>query len=270
MNQSAQNWNEIRFIAPDDGPEPGLQQQLIDGSLSLAVIRDAIPQSMIDELVQELAEVRSHVIVSPYINGALTTFGPYLARYLNDPKNYFDLAGETEKVMPSSARKIEAHVYDLVQKHLGIESLTVAIDSDFGPYSSIILRIHGDGVANPLHTDHMKRDAAKTSLALKNLDTQLSCVVCLQECSGGGHLHHYNKLWEASDEIHKIDDGLGYHHTAVENVESCVFKPKTGDVYLLNPIYFHEIDQVSGPDRITMGFFFGYLNNDYEHAVSWS
>jgi hypothetical protein len=97
----------------------------------------------------------------------------------------------------------------------------------------------------------------------------LSCVVCVQGCEAGGELSIYRKPWEATDEIHKVPSGLGYDLAVVDGRPVHEFRPKTGDVYLLNPTNYHAVKKVTGADRITLGFFFGFFDDKLDDAVSW-
>ncbi|MGK5641967.1 2OG-Fe(II)-dependent halogenase WelO5 family protein [Streptomyces sp. URMC 126] len=129
--------------------------------------------------------------------------------------------------------------------------------------------IHADGVRDPLHNDNIMRDAAGTGIVLADLARQLSCVVCLQECDEGGELRIYRRPWEPQDETFKIDGGLGYDEGVVEGHPGHEFKPQAGDVYVINPMQYHSIEQVSGSDRITMGFFLGFADEKLGSAVVW-
>lgn len=84
---------------------------------------------------------------------------------------------------------------------LGLRSLAPAREPDGRCYCECIVRIHADGVRNPLHNDSIMRDAAETCIRLAHLEEQLSCVVCLQECDSGGELYHDRKKWHPNDEV---------------------------------------------------------------------
>lgn len=79
----------------------------------------------------------------------------------------------------------------------------------------------------------------------------------------------YNRKWREEDEVYKTPGALGYQDDVISGAKSCAFKPKTGDIYLLNPRFYHEIERVDAGDRITMGFFFG-LQDNLGSAVAWS
>jgi hypothetical protein len=157
-----------------------------------------------------------------------------------------------------------------VRSVLGLAGLDVAREADGRRYADSIIRVHGDGVANPLHNDNIMRDASRTGLKLAGLKHQLSCVVCVQECDRGGELVTYRKRWAPDDEVFKVKDGLGYDDRVIVGVERDVFRPRQGDVYLINPTSYHEIKQVGGKDRVTLSFFIGFYDDNLEEAVLWS
>ena len=114
------------------------------------------------------------------------------------------------------------------------------------------------------------RDAASTDLCVARLTYQLSCVICIQECDQGGHLRHYQKQWHPDDEKYKIENGIGYDSQVVQGKPCFTFQPQTGDVYLINPTNYHEVDRVAGKTRITLGFFIGFFDRELRNAIVWS
>lgn len=181
-----------------------------------------------------------------------------MAKNLKNLPDYFRKASETD-ILFNANHDLRSQVRERLCHIFSLQKLTVAKEND-KYYSPAVVRVHADGVNNPLHNDNIMRDAIGTDLILKNLVNQLSCIVCIQECDSGGELKHYFKHWHKSDEIHKIkNNGLGYSYEVVKNVSFCTFKPKTGDIYIIDPTYYHEICQIVGKERITMGFFFRFF-----------
>lgn len=236
---------------------------------AVLVLRNALDPELLNTIKNNVYRLREHIQKTQYINGALTTFGPYLAKHLNSLDDYFAKANETDMLFTNND-DLRAIVREKLCALLNCERLEVAQEPDGRFYAPATVRIHADGVANPLHNDNIMRDAAHTSLKLKNLTRQLSCVVCIQECDEGGELVHYKKRWHQEDEQYKILNGLGYETGVVEGVEGCRFRPQTGDIYLIDPTHYHEILSVKGRDRITMGFFIGFFGNQTQSGVVWT
>jgi hypothetical protein len=209
-------------------------------------------------------------MVTRYSNGELTTFGTYLAPHLGAPERYFAASGSGDTLFPDPEADPRARVRERLRAFLGLNSLDVAAEPDGRRYAPAIVRLHRDGVGNPLHNDNVMRDAAATSLSLSRLRHQFSCITCLQECDGGGELLHYRRRWTPSDEAFKVPQGLGYTGDAVAGAELFRFRPETGDVYLIDPTNYHAIEPVRGRDRLTMGFFFGFFDDVLDEGVCWS
>ena len=80
----------------------------------------------------------------------------------------------------------------------------------------------------------------------------------------------YKKKWQQEDERFKTLGELGYQDGIKEGYESFEFRPLSGDIYIFNPAYYHEIDRVVSDTRITMGFFFGIRDKGMKQAIAWS
>ncbi len=246
-------------------------KDLSDGKYAVIVLKNALKKNQLSNIKKCLDKLTAKIETQVYVNGALTTFGPYLAKYLNNLDGYFNAASATDELFGSDSESdLRLYVRNHLRQTFNLNSLSVAKENNNLTYSPAVVRIHGKGVANPLHNDNIMRDAANTNLILRNLLVQLSCIVCIQECNGGGELKHYQKLWKLSDEIHKIPNGLGYKQDVITDANSYTFKPATGDIYLINPTYYHEIFKVADQDRITMGFFMGFFDYSFDEGIVWS
>lgn len=250
-------FNQIVIISPTMPVDTSLLDDIVTARVPLLVLRGFLAPDVSSKIVEDLTQCREKIRVSHYPNGRLTTLGPYLAKYTTKPVNYFTELRDLQPALPDSLMTLKGNVYQWVKKVLNLEKLQTAQEAELGEYSGAIVRFHANGVANPLHSDHIVRDAAGSGLVVTNILHQLSCVVCLQECDSGGALRIYQKKWQQEDELFKIQDELGYQSIVVNMCEACEFSPRKGDIYIFNPTYYHEIDRVAGDTRITMGFFFG-------------
>lgn len=262
-------WDNALFIDAND-KLCGIRDGLVSGEYPIVVIKNALDLNLRTELLTEVKNKYDLLKQSHYVNGTLTTLGSFIARHLDNPMEYFLSNVLHQEHVPSLAHEVKKYVYSIVSEILQLDSLKVAQEPIYGDYAPFIIRVHSNGVSNPLHNDHIARDAKNVNLLLKDIETQFSCIICLQECDNGGELVMYRKKWSIHDEVFKITNGLGYESELIEGVESFAYKPSAGDIYIINPTYFHEINQVIGQDRVTMGFFFGLLKDEYSNAIAWS
>jgi hypothetical protein len=255
------DWSDV------DGP--GLLKGLANGDVAVVVLRGLLADTEFTRNRDRIVPLFDRARTTSYSNGSLTTVGPYLAKHLADPPAYFREAAEADALTASVGFDLAARTRAALADVLGLTTFTPALEPDGRRYAQQNVRIYAGGLRTPLHNDNMMRDAAGTGLILAELRHHLSCVVCIQECDAGGELAIHRKTWQPDDERFKIVDGLGYDEAVVDGVASCRFKPQAGDVYLLNPTHYHSIERVTGADRVTMGFFFGFFDDALSDAVAW-
>jgi hypothetical protein len=263
-------WGPVTVDAESAVRGKQLLRQLVDDRASVVVIKGLLDDRVLRKGAELIFAHYEKKTASRYHNGTLTTIGPYLARHLSELDHYFSFARLTDEVFADSDHDLRKVTQLRLRGLLGLRRLEVEREADGRCYADSIIRIHGDGVANPLHNDNIMRDAARSGLKLARLKHQLSCVVCVQECDTGGELITYRKRWSPDDEKFKVKGGLGYDPGVVAGIESDVFRPQQGDVYLINPTSYHEIARVGGKDRVTLSFFIGFYDDDLDDAILWS
>jgi hypothetical protein len=266
-----EQWGRVVHDVERDGPidGPDLVRRLVDGTVAVVVLRNLLPESVFAENRDRLAPVFGQASTTQYTNGSLTTIGPYLAKHLDQPATYFAEARKANEFTESIGVDLGVRTRRRLADTLGLKRFDTESEPDGRSYSQQNVRIYADDIRTPLHNDNIMRDAAGTGLVLAGLRHQLSCVVCIQECETGGELRIHRKRWSEADNEYKIVGGLGYEEAVTQAAPVHEFKPRAGDVYLLNPTYYHSIERVSGSDRITMGFFFGFYDDELTEAVSW-
>lgn len=240
------------------------------GHIGIVVLRGLLEPELLARARRCVDQLLGASTTTSYVNGALTTIGPYLAKSLRTPAQYFSEAARIGQLFREAGFNFPQTVRERLVSCLGLSSLQPAVEPTGQAYADCVVRIHADGVRNPLHNDCIMRDGAEAGLSVASITHQLSCVVCLQECDDGGELVHYPKRWQVEDEPHKIPGGLGYDEAVVSGHVALRFKPQQGDIYLINPCYYHAIDRVSGADRLTMGFFVGLRGSRFDAAEVWS
>lgn len=231
----------------------GQRAALEQGEIPILRITGSAPEAT--RAAARAAVDRTKATVTQYSNGALTTIGPYIAAHLRKPETYFARRGEIETLFADPETDPRPYIMAALADALGLKGVPTLTEPQFGAYAAGVVRVHADGVANPLHNDNLARDAAGTGLVLERATCQLSVIYCIDECTTGGELVHYRKRWSRADETHKIVGGLGYERAVVEGVEAVTFRPSAGDLYLINPTHYHEILAVGGASRVTLGMF---------------
>lgn len=262
-------WSRVVVDASAGRPESGLLRRLVTGDVAVIVLRNLLPAETFKDNLDRVGKLFANASTTDYANGSLTTIGPYLAKYLDEPEAYFAEAERSKAMLQETGFDLDERVRPALRDALGLDSMEPAREPDGREYAASVVRIHADGVRNPLHNDNIMRDAQGTGLALAGLAHQLSCVVCIQECDEGGELRTYQRAWEPADEQHKSAGWLGYDEAVVDGSPCHEFKPQAGDVYLINPTRYHSIERVGGSDRLTMGFFFGFADDRLDSAVVW-
>lgn len=265
----SETWSRIVVDASATRPDPELLHRLAHGQAAVVVLRNLLDEGEFTANRERIGKLLANASTTDYVNGSLTTIGPYLAAHLDRPDGYFAAAATAAAMLDSVRFDLDGQVRAVLRDAFGLGSVEPAAEPDGRGYSPSVVRIHADGVRNPLHNDNIMRDGAGSGLVLADLAFQLSCVVCLQECDEGGELRMYQKEWKPVDEVHKIPGGLGYDEAVVDGVACHEFKPQAGDVYLINPTRYHSIERVRGSDRLTMGFFMGFGDDRLQEAVVW-
>lgn len=261
---------KILIINPLSLIESHWIKDIITGHTMLLVLRGFLHKNTIRLIVRDVLAHHENITTSHYTNASLTTLGPYLAKYFSNPREYFSESRAQQSQYGHSLIGIRRFTYEILRRTLMLDCLKTAFEPGLGEYSGSIIRFHADGVSNPLHTDNVFRDGSRSGLAVTAIKHQLSCVVCLQECTQGGMLRIHQKKWEPLHERFKVKGELGYREEVINGSEVCDFYPQQGDIYVFNPNYYHQIFPVSGTTRITMGFFFGIVDDGMKKAIAWS
>lgn len=264
------NYQKILIINPLTSIESGWTKDIVTGHTTLLVLRGFLRNNTMHSISRDVLACHENITTSNYTNANLTTLGPYLAKYFSNPHAYFSQSRAQQSLYPQSLVDIRAVIYQTLRHALVLDYLETAFEPGLGEYSGSIIRFHADGVSNPLHTDNVLRDGSGSGLAVTAIKHQLSCVVCLQECTQGGILRIHQKVWEPLHERFKVKGELGYREDVISGSEFCDFYPRQGDIYVFNPNHYHQISPVSGMTRITMGFFFGIVDESMKKAIAWS
>lgn len=262
-------WTSRVFFDGDSVDDSHLDA-LISGRTGVLVLRGVLSEEALSSALESVEQAGDFMGVNTYPNTQLITIGPYLAGSLGSPQGYFDSVRRMARILPPGLYELNAKIYRLVADALGLRKLEAAKENADSEYSPFIVLVHKSGMTMPIHNDMIARDGKGSGLLIANARSQLRCVVCLQECTSGGELILYRRPWRPSDEGSKVKGHFGYPHSIVEAVEKLVFRPMTGDIYIFNPTYYHEVAEILGKTRVTMGFFFGHTDGSTREMLAWS
>lgn len=269
-------WRAARTTVERVGSEfPDIVEQLAAGTYPALLVRGFFDPADCRRIVARLtggADAISQFHYPMFDGNVLEVkkVGPFLMQYLSARERYFAEARRADAlfdVVFSQMPDPRARVRTLVAQLMPHKRVGVA-EEDGIPYSSAVVRVHGDGDRALVHRDKALVDAK--GWRVSHLTTQLSAVLCLQKPERGGELVMYRRMWTAEDEAHKARGTLGYPSALVQDSEGCTIAASEGDLYIINPSLFHEIKTTRGQRRrMTLGTFFGFTNTTPE-VLFWS
>tara|TARA_Y100000996_G_scaffold413259_1_gene401090 strand:- start:1215 stop:1967 length:753 start_codon:yes stop_codon:yes gene_type:complete len=226
-------------------------KDLLSGKIHSLEIPNIISQFECDSL--------SKKILSNYETtsgpGLTTKIGTSLSSYIYDKTKYFSNAQKSNLLLQNlfsntnPIDKIKKTVSQLFQKEI------TTANEDGMPYSYCMIRIHKNGDSVHVHRDNCNFEMPDYTVS--KYQTQLSAILYLQSPQSGGELKIYHKQWSKSDESHRHPE-FGYSYDVIDGSNYDMISPITGNLVILNPNFYHQIEPVLGKKhRISIGFFFG-------------
>lgn len=241
-------------------------EYLFSGKCSSLVIQSFYDKDTCQTIANRIRRYRSK---NPH-NKELRHIGPFLMSYVTKKGRYFEDSKESLKIFDgifSGIKTPTAAIRECISKILPNHMMSVATE-DNNMYSPFIIRIYEKGRSIPIHKDNVGYEGREYSIS--NVDTQLSCVLHLQESESGGDLVMYDKQWTKEDEkLRNVDFGYSSHLTKLSNY-SVVSNIRAGDLVIINPKYYHKVTKITGSTpRITLGMFLGLYRKDCK-IVMWA
>ena len=200
-------------------------------------------------------------------SGNNSKFGTSLSSHIYEKSKYFSNAQKSNKFL---IKLFSGNISPLTLMRENISKIfqkpVFTATENNKNYSEAIIRIHKKNDSVHLHRDNSNFEMSDYNVS--NLKNQLSAILYLQSPEQGGELTIYHKLWNKEDERMREPD-FGYSSALIEDVHKTKISPIEGNMVLLNPKFYHQIESVSGSrSRISIGFFFGELSKNY--LCSWS
>ena len=246
--------------APQTLFKPDSYDDLITGQIPALIVPKILSKTECSSLCDRITNNQT-------TNGNPRRFGTSLSSHIYEKSRYFSNAQRSN----DSLKKLFAeNISPLIAMRNAIskkfqKQLTTAIENGMS-YSDAVIRIHGNDDSVHLHRDNSNFEMSDYNVS--NLKNQLSAILYLQSPEQGGELTIYHKLWNKEDERMREPD-FGYSSALIEDVHKTKISPIEGNMVLLNPKFYHQIESVSGSrSRISIGFFFGELSKNY--LCSWS
>ncbi|MHA7647785.1 2OG-Fe(II)-dependent halogenase WelO5 family protein [Nitrosopumilus sp. S4] len=195
--------------------------------------------------------------------------GSFLMEYITRKREYFEDTKKNQKLFESLLVNLNPidEIQKMVKKLFHVNSVTLANDSD-NNYSPCMIRVYKKGKKIPIHKDNIKYEGREYNIS--DIDSQLSCILHLQESEAGGNLVIYKKKWEKKNERFRNID-FDYSSEIVKTSQKCVISNlRAGDLVIFNPNYYHRVTKIKGETpRITLSMFLG-LYYDKQRIVTWA
>ena len=233
------------------------------------LIAGKFPALIVPEILSktECSSLCNRITNNQTTNGNPKRFGTSLSSHIYEKSRYFSNAQRSndslKKLFPENISPLTTMrnaISTIFQKQL-----TTAIENGMS-YSEAVIRIHDNDDSVHLHRDNSNFEMSDYNVS--HLKNQLSAILYLQSPEQGGELTIYHKLWNKKDECMR-EPNFGYSSALIEDVHKTKILPTEGNMVLLNPKFYHQIESVSGTrSRISVGFFFGELSKNY--LCSWS
>ena len=241
-------------------------QSLIQGTIPAIIIKNFYSKNQCDEISQKIDSVQK----ADFNNSKLEHIGPFLMAHATRKQEYFESAKKDKKKRQeifSNETEPTARIFSIFRKLFPEYLISTAKESknEFSPY---IIRIHKKGKSIPIHKDNVKYEGKEYEIS--KVDSQLSCILHLQESEKGGELVIYDKNWKREDEkFRKID--FGYESKIISESNFCrISNLEAGDLVIINPNYFHQVTKIEGKSsRISLGMFVGIFKKQ-QQIVAWA
>ena len=241
-------------------------ESILSGKIPVVIIRNFFDKKSSQTISHRIKNCH----LDNFQNGKLRYIGPFLMAYTTNKKKYFEDAKQTQKTFERIFCGIKnpiTQIYETINNIFPNYSISLANEFQ-NYYSPAIIRIHEKGKSIPVHKDNVGYEGKE--YALSDVDSQLSCVLHLQESENGGNLVVYDKQWKKKDEKYRNLD-FGYSSDLIKSNEFCkISNFNTGDLVIMNPNYYHRVTKITGnTSRITLAMFLGFYRKDCK-IIAWA
>ena len=189
-------------------------------------------------------------------NHSSTKFGTSLSSHIYEKQKYFSNSKKSNKILKNLFSENISPLAIIQQKISKLFGKNICTATENGNvYSDAIIRIHGSKDSVHLHRDNSNFEMSDYNVS--RIKNQLSAILYLQSPDDGGELTIFHKMWSTKDEIMREPE-FGYSANLIRGVYQTKIRPIVGNMVILNPKFYHQIESISGlKSRITLTFFFG-------------
>ena len=238
--------------------------QILDQSSSYNdLITGKIPALIVPELLSksDCIYVSSKILNMSKTNDSSIKFGTSLSSYIYEKQKYFSNSQKSNKILKNLLSENISPVTIMQQnisKLFGKKIYTATENEN--AYSDAVIRIHGNDDSVHLHRDNSNFEMSEYNVS--RFKNQLSAILYVQSPDVGGELTIFHKMWSKKDEIMREPE-FGYSSDLIKGICQTKIRPIAGNMVILNPKFYHQIESISGlKSRVTLGFFFGESSED--------
>ena len=239
-------------------------KKIIDGENSSIIIKNFLKKEDCKKIIKKISSMNIEKDSKKFNH-----IGPFLMNYTTKKEKYFDNAEKANEIFKKIFVNVENPVNKIkttISKYFPNYKIAETKENQRN-YATCTIRRHENGKSIPLHKDNVRYEGVEYQVS--KINSQISCILHLQETEKGGNLSIYNKQWEKKLEKYREIE-FGYNPSIKENILMDTIESKSGDLVIINPNYLHEVKKIQGnSDRITLGMFFG-IENKSKKIFSWA
>ena len=229
--------------------ETSSYDDLITGKIPALIIPKVLSKS-------DCISISRKILNMSQRNDSSTKFGTSLSSHIYEKQRYFSKSKKSNEILKNLFSENISPLTFMQQKisKLFGKKIYTATENE-NAYSDAVIRIHGNDDSVHLHRDNSNFEMSEYNVS--RFKNQLSAILYVQSPDVGGELTIFHKMWSKKDEMMREPE-FGYSSDLIRGVYQTKIRPIIGNMVILNPKFYHQIESISGlKSRITLTFFFG-------------
>ena len=229
--------------------ETSSYDDLITGKIPALIIPKVLSKS-------DCISISRKILNMSQRNDSSTKFGTSLSSHIYEKQRYFSKSKKSNEILKNLFSENISPLTFMQQKISKLFGKKIYTATENGNvYSDAVIRIHESGDSVHLHRDNSHFEMSEYNVS--QIKNQLSAILYLQSPDVGGELTIFHKMWSKKDEMMREPE-FGYSSDLIRGVYQTKIRPIAGNMVILNPKFYHQIESISGlKSRITLTFFFG-------------